>query len=162
VMALVPTVAAVAGQVAAGVVDWPVPVRVVRGAAARYAAFAVARAAIAASGSVTLELAAAGLPMIVTYRSGRLTAFVARRAVRTPWAGLVNILAGEGAVPELLQERCTPGLLAAALDPLIDDGPRRSAQQGVLARVMARLHDVPEPPSRAAARVVLDTIKRRE
>jgi lipid-A-disaccharide synthase len=64
-------------------------------------------------------------------------------------------------VPELLQQSCTPAALAAALDPLIGEGPRRSAQRDVLARVVARLRDVSEPPSQAAARVVLDAIKGR-
>lgn len=159
--ALVPTVAGVAGQVAEGVARWPVPTRVVTGAASRYAAYAASRAALAASGSVTLELAAAALPMVVAYRTGGLTALVARRLVRTPWVGLVNILAGEGAVPELLQERCTPSALADALEPLLDDGAARRAQTSVMGRVMARLREVSESPSDAAARAVLDVVRAR-
>lgn len=156
--AVVPTVQAVARQVEQGIAAWPVPAVAVQGAAARGGAFAASRAALAASGTVTLELAAAGVPMVVAYRTSRATAFVARRAVRIPWVGLVNILAEQGAIPECLQERCTAPALAEALTPLLGDGPARAAQGEAMARVMARLRDVPAPPSLTAARAVLSVV----
>jgi lipid-A-disaccharide synthase len=158
---VLPTVGAVAGTVRESAATWPVPVRVVEGAADRHAAFAASRAALAASGSVTLELAAAGLPGVVAYRTSAVTAMIARRLVRIPWAGLVNILAEADVMPEFLQERCTPANLAEALAPLVHGGPARDAQMSAMGGVMARLRAVPEPPSRAAARAVLDVLAQR-
>jgi len=158
---VLPTVGAVAGAVRHHAAAWPVPVHVVEGAADRHAAFAASRAALAASGSVTLELAAAGLPGVVAYRTSFVTATIARRLVRIPWAGLVNILAEAEAMPEFLQERCTPANLSDAVAPLLRGGPEHGAQTTAMAAVMARLRAVPETPSRAAARAVLDVLARR-
>jgi len=72
------------------------------------------------SGTITLELALTGIPMVVGYRTRRLTFAVARRLVRVPSIGLVNLVAGEAIVPELIQGRLTPDRLAGALEPLID------------------------------------------
>ncbi len=157
--AVVPTVPTVAGQVSAGVAQWPVTARVVTTVGEKYAAFAASNAALAASGTVTLELAAARVPMVVAYRASAATAFVARRLVTIPWVSPVNILAKEAVVPELLQGRCTPERLADALGPLIDDESARARQSLGLERVVAMLNDVTQPPSRTAARAVLDVLE---
>ena len=153
--AVVPTVETVAAQVADRVRGWPVPAMVVHGARERYDAFAASRAALAASGTVTLELAMAGVPMVIGYKMNPATVFFARRLIKIEHASLPNILAGRAVVPELLQENCTPERLAAALDPLLDDGPAREAQQAGLDEALALLGRGADSPSRKAAQAIL-------
>jgi lipid-A-disaccharide synthase len=157
--AVIPTLSAVAPLVAEGLADWTVPASLVTGTAERYAAFAAARAAMAASGSVILELARAEVPTVVAYRTSAATAFVARRLVRIPHASLVNILAGEEVMPEFLQERCRPEALAAALVALLDDGEARVRQRDAGRAALTRIGlGQSEPPGMKAARAVLDTL----
>jgi lipid-A-disaccharide synthase len=118
-------------------------------------AFTAADAALAASGTVTLELAAAGVPMVAVYRANPLTAAIVRRLIRVDSAILVNLVSGENAVPELLQERFTPEAAAGALLPLFRDGPERRRQLGAGARAMAALGRGGEDPGRRAARALL-------
>jgi lipid-A-disaccharide synthase len=123
-------------------------------------AFVAADAALAASGTVTLELAAAGTPMVAVYRANALTAAMVRRMIRVDTAILVNLVAGEKAVPELLQERFTPDAAADALAPLFVDGPERRRQLAAGARAMAALGRGGEDPGRRAARSLLAAIAR--
>jgi lipid-A-disaccharide synthase len=99
-----------------------------------------ARAALVKSGTSTLQAALAGTPLVVTYRVHPLTFFMARRLVRVPHVGLVNLVAGERLAPELLQSEATADRLARALLPLLDEhsAERRAALAG-LARVRERL-----------------------
>lgn len=156
--AVIPTVETVAGPVTAAVRSWPVPAIVVRGAGERYDAFAAARAALAASGTVTLELALAGLPMVVGYRLNPLTAWFARRLIKLDAVSLPNILGGRAVVPELLLDDCRPELLAPALGRLLDDEDARTAQRTALAEVATRLGRGGEAPSLRAARAILEAI----
>lgn len=155
---VIPTVATVADVLKARVADWPWPVHVVSGAEARHDAFAAAFGAIAASGTVALELARAGLPHIVGYRVSPLSAFLYRRLRRTELVNLVNILLGRVVVPELLQEACTGPRLAAALEELLADPAALAAQRQGAAEVMAKLGGEGPAPSRRAARAVLGMI----
>lgn len=88
-------------------------------------------AAVVASGTATLECALAGTPPLTVYRVSRLTAFFARRLLRTPHVALPNILLGERRFPELLQDRFTPQAVADELSRLLadPDGHRRSAEE---------------------------------
>src|SRR5207253_1968581 len=88
--------------------------------AAHGIAYAAADAALTKSGTSTLELALAGVPMAVTYKVNPLTAILARRLVRVKFAALVNLLAGREVVPELIQQRCTPALLADTVAGLLE------------------------------------------
>ncbi|WP_375455767.1 lipid-A-disaccharide synthase [uncultured Methylobacterium sp.] len=135
---------------------WDAPVRIVAGEAAKYRAFRRARAALAASGTVTLELALAGVPMVVAYKVSRVEAAVARRLIQVPTIVLPNLILGENAMPEFVQGDCTPHRLAAALAPLVTGGAARERQAAALERIdgLMRLPD-DEAPSRSAARVVL-------
>lgn len=135
---------------------WPVPVRIVTGEAAKYAAFRGARAALAASGTVTLELALAGVPMVVAYKVSRAEEVIARRLIQVPTIVLPNLILGENAMPEFVQADCTPERLAEALSPLLAGGETRLAQSAALARIddRMRLSDA-DAPSRAAARIVM-------
>ncbi|MCJ2047905.1 lipid-A-disaccharide synthase [Methylobacterium sp. J-078] len=135
---------------------WDSPVTLVHGEAAKHATFRRARAALAASGTVTLELALAGVPMVVAYKVSRIEEAVARRLIQVPTIVLPNLILGQNAMPEFIQADCTAPRLAEALAPLLAGGPERDAQVAALARIdsLMRLPD-DDPPSRSAARIVL-------
>ncbi|GJE19393.1 lipid-A-disaccharide synthase [Methylobacterium marchantiae] len=136
--------------------SWSRPVRIVHGEAAKYAAFRRSRAALAASGTVTLELALAGVPMVVAYKVSRLEEAVARRLIQVPTIVLPNLILGENAMPEFIQAECTPGRLGEALLPLLRGGEARDAQINSLRRIDGSMRLVgDDEPSRKAARIVL-------
>jgi len=140
---------------------WPVPVQIVTGEAPKYAAFRGARAALAASGTVTLELALAGVPMVVAYKVSRAEEVIARRLIQVPTIVLPNLILAENAMPEFVQADCTPGRLAEALAPLLAGGAARAAQCAALARIDDRMQLADaDTPSRAAARIVLRAAER--
>jgi lipid-A-disaccharide synthase len=155
----VSTVEALRDQVAAAVEAWPMPCMVLTDPAEKYDAFATSRAAVAKSGTVTLELALAGVPMVVCYRVSAVTAFLARRLVHVDHVALVNLLADRPFVPELLQEACTPRAIAEAMAPLLDDEATRAAQRAGLREVVGRLGGASPAPSERAAQVVLELIE---
>jgi len=135
---------------------WDSPVTLVHGEAAKHATFRRARAALAASGTVTLELALAGVPMVVAYKVSRIEEAVARRLIQVPTIVLPNLILGRNAMPEFIQAECTAPRLADAVAPLLAGEPARDAQVAALARIdsLMRLPD-DDPPSRSAARIVL-------
>lgn len=150
--AVLPTIGPVAAEVGAAVADWPVAPLVLSDRAAKYDAFAAADAGLAVSGTVTLELAVAGVPMVVIYRANPLTMWAARRLVRVEHICLVNLVLERGVVPELLQEACRPDDICAALDALLHDRATRDAQIGALREAAALVApDGPSPSDRAAA-----------
>jgi lipid-A-disaccharide synthase len=139
--------------------SWPYKPRVVVGDAAKLAAFRRARAALVASGTATLELALAGVPMAVAYRVSAVES-LARHFIRVPSVVLANLVIGDNVVPEFLQERCTVDNLAAALAPLVSDAPARRKQMDAFVGLEARLTPASgEAPSMAAARAVLDSVR---
>lgn len=127
----------------------------------KWTALAAADAALAASGTVVLELAAAGTPTVVAYRVSPISAAVGRRLIKVAHVGLVNILMNREVMPEYLQEACTAERLAPAVRGLLTDAAARDAQKQALAEAMAMLRPPDGTPADAAARVVLDTIKAR-
>ena len=96
----------------------------------RFDAYAASWLAIAASGTVSLEAALAGLPMVTIYRTGPLTGWLARRLIKVPHVNLVNLILGRPAVPELLQEDCHPERIAAAAARLLEDDELRESAAG--------------------------------
>ncbi len=102
-----------------------------------------------ASGTASVEVALLRRPMVILYRAAPLTAFIAKRVVRIPHLGLVNILAGEGVVPELLQEEATPERLVAESLPLLTDPAKAAAQVRAIDRAIEPL-DRPGASARAA------------
>src|SRR6202030_4591486 len=94
----------------------------------RRAAFRIAHAALAKSGTVTLELALAGVPMVTAYKVGAVEAWIMRRAIKVNSVILANLVVGENVVPEFLQEECTPAKLASALRDILSDSPLRRRQ----------------------------------
>ena len=132
---VLPTLPHLAERIAAGVADWPLAPRIVVDAKEKQAAFRGARAALAKSGTVTLELALAGVPMVTAYQVSLIEEIVARLAITVPSAILPNLILGENAVPEFLQRDCTAENLARAMAPLMADGPERRAQVEAFARL---------------------------
>lgn len=118
-------------------------------------AYAAATAALTKSGTGNLELALAGVPMVVGYRVNPLTAAIARRYIKVPYASLVNLLSDCELVPERIQERGTPVAFADALRPLLDEGPAADAQRAGFKALLARLRPPEGTPSEAAAKAVL-------
>ncbi|MGY6769386.1 lipid-A-disaccharide synthase [Komagataeibacter sp. NFXK3] len=158
IVAVVPVSPVIADIVRAGVARWPVRPLIVTDVYDKHDAFAAASAALTKSGTSTLELAMANVPMAVTYRVNPLTAAIARRLIRVPYVAMVNLLAGHRLVPELLQERCTPELLAATVERLLADAASRDLQRTGFAHIRAALHGPGENPAHAAAREIIDLL----
>jgi lipid-A-disaccharide synthase len=158
---VLPTVPHLAERVRRETAAWRVKPRVVVEAADKWAAFRVARAALAASGTVTLELALAGIPAVVAYRVALISELVFRAAVRVPTVVLANLVLGENVYPQVLQRDATPERLAAALVPLVTDTPQRRAQLAALARIDAIMGIGTAQPSEAAAEIVLRLARER-
>jgi lipid-A-disaccharide synthase len=137
-----------------GLKGWPVTPHVVSSEADKFAAFRLARAALAASGTVTLELALAGTPMVVAYRAD-LIASSLRFLLIAHSVVLPNLILGENVFPELLNKDCNGASLSQALLPLMRGGPERDEQLAGVASVLECVRETDEPPSAKAARIVL-------
>jgi lipid-A-disaccharide synthase len=163
---VLPTLPQLAHEIVELTKNWPVRPRVVTSKADKYAAFRCARAALAASGTVTLELALAGVPSVAAYRIPLIEGFVLRRLVRLhPAVGvrsviMANLVLGDLIVPEFLQGRCTADNLAPALADLLDDTPARRRQVEAFGKLDAILDCGGERPSARAARAVVDLLAR--
>jgi lipid-A-disaccharide synthase len=155
---VVPAAGAVADTVRSIAAGWPLPPLVVSEIGGKHDAFAAASAALTKSGTSTLELALASVPMAVTYRVNALTAMIARRLIRVPHVAMVNLLAGRAVVPELLQEDCTPERLAATVSGLITAPGLAAAQREAFRALLATLHPPTGLPSEAAAGAVLEIL----
>ncbi len=152
---VLPAAPGVADMVRAAVADWPLPVEVIgpEDAARKRAAFAAADVALAASGTVSLELAAAGTPMVIGYRMNWLTMRIMQRMALIDTVTLVNIVTDTRVVPEFLGDDCTPDALAGGLLRVLDDP---APQHAACALTMDRLGRGGESPGLRAARAVLD------
>ena len=152
---IVPAASTVADIVKSRVAGWPHRAHVLEGEAAKLSAMKAATVALACSGTVTTELALAGVAMVIGYRLGPVTAVIVRRLLRTPWITLFNIAAGDFVAPEFVQEDCTGPKLAHALAERLDDAELRHRQ--VLAQYAAldRMGRGGPDPNQAAADAVL-------
>jgi lipid-A-disaccharide synthase len=143
----------------------PRPV-IVEGEAAKFAAFRRAHAALAASGTVTLELALAGVPMAVAYRVDAFFKLI-KRYVTAQMQGpvksivLPNLILAEKAIPEFIDGDGTPERLAGAVIPLLADSPERTRQIDAFRRLDGLMSLGQETPSGLAASVVLETVRRK-
>lgn len=152
---VLPAVSHLEAEIRERVSKWTVQPRIVLGEAAKLAAFRSARAALAASGTVTLELALSGVPMVVAYKVSLLEEQL-KYVIRVPSIVLPNLILGENAIPEFLQHHCAPEQLAAAMVPLIENTPVRQRQLAAFER-LDELMRLPgdRRPSEVAAEVVL-------
>ncbi len=152
---VVPAVPRLADTVRTAVAAWPLPARVVTDPAEKLAAFRNARAALTKSGTSTLELALAGIPMVAAYKLSLIEAAIGGLLIRVPSVILANLVLGETAVPEFLQFKCTPERLCGALTPLLADTPERRRQVDALGRLDTMMGIGGEAPSARAAAVVM-------
>lgn len=158
---VLPTIGDRLEQVRAGISGWQIKPRIVVDPADKWAAFRSARAALAASGTVTLELAIAGIPSAAAYRVSPVEELVARLMGlhrRLSTVILANLVIGEKVIPEFLQRECTAEKLAQALLPLLSDSPERARQVEGFGRIDA-LMKVESAPSAKAAALVLEAAK---
>jgi lipid-A-disaccharide synthase len=139
---------------ASGLAEAGVEVRVIR--ENRYELMAACNAVMAASGTVSLELAILDVPMVIAYRISPLTYFLGRRLIKVQYASLVNLVAGREVVPELLQHAALPENIARATVRLVTDQAARNCQLAGLAEVRERLGGA--GASAKAARLALEMI----
>ncbi|WP_119165709.1 lipid-A-disaccharide synthase [Algihabitans albus] len=154
--AVVPTVPNVADFVRSAIADWPVETLLLERPEQKYGAFAAADAALAASGTVAVELAAARVPTVIAYRVSPVSAAIARRLLTVRYASIPNLVLDRQIQPEFLQENCRPDRLAAALSELLADKALRDRQSAELDLVVQALSGAGEGrPSQQAAQAVL-------
>jgi lipid-A-disaccharide synthase len=157
---ILPTMPHLLEAVGEGVKNWPVQPRIVVGEREKRAAFRIARAALAKSGTVTLELALAGVPMVTAYRVGAAEAWILRRAINVKSVILANLVIGENVVPEFLQQDCTPEKLSQALSGILADSPLRQRQVAAFAAIDKVMSTGNQPPGVRAADIVLATLRK--
>jgi lipid-A-disaccharide synthase len=163
---IVPIVPSVRHLVEEGVKSWPVKPHLVEGERAKFQAFRASDAALAASGTVTLELALSATPMVVAYRV-ELIIWLAHKFVlftrdpsNIPSIVLPNLVLGKNAFPEFIENRCTPENLSAALLPLLKGGQERDKQIAALKGIVKIMRPANSQPSDMAAKIVLEHAKR--
>jgi lipid-A-disaccharide synthase len=151
-----PTVRGVADLVTDLSRDWPIVPQIIQDPAMKRAAFAAADVAIAASGTVSLELAANGCPMVIAYDMHPLTLWLMRRAALIDTVTLVNLVSDTRVVPEFIGANCRADLIAPAVLALLQGA---GDQQAAMALTMQRLGQDGTPPGLRAAQSVLDFLK---
>jgi lipid-A-disaccharide synthase len=158
---VLPTMPHLQDSIAAALKGWPLQPRVVVGEAEKRAAFRLARAAFAKSGTVTLELAISGVPMVAAYKASSLEAWIIRPRITSSSVILANLVVGDNVVPEFIQEDCTPAKLAPALRDVLGDTPLRQRQVDAFAGIDAIMSTGQKSPSLRAADIVLATLRAR-
>lgn len=158
---VLPTVPNLAGAARDACKDWPVPVILTGGITEKYAAMAASDAAMAASGTVALELALAGLPAVVAYRMNELTFRMVTRMVRVKYVNMINLLLDRAVVPELLQQECRGDRLAREVEILLGDESVRRTQMDAYSEALTMLQPREGAPSDCAAATVLRVIAER-
>lgn len=157
----VPVASTIAEQLKAALADWPQDVRVVEGEADKRDAFKAATVALACSGTVSTELALAGVPMVIAYRLDAVTYALMRRFVTTDYATLFNIAAQGFVAPEFIQGDCTGEKLAGAVAERLDDPGLRARQVEAQYAALDRMGRGGPDPSEAAADAVLEVVAER-
>ena len=157
---ILPTMRHLEQAVRDGVKGWQVEPRIVVGETEKRAAFRIARAALAKSGTVTLELALAGVPMVAAYRAGAVEAWVMRRMIQVNSVILANLVVGENVVPEFIQQDCTPEKLLPALRDAMTESALRRRQLEAFAKLDSIMSTGNRSPSVRAADIVLAAMRR--
>ncbi len=157
---ILPTMPHLQEAVTEALKGWKVVPRVVIGEQEKRAAFRIAHAALAKSGTVTLELALAGVPMVTAYKAGALEARIVRSLVQVNSVILANLVIGENVVPEFIQQDCTPEKLAPALSETLTDSSQRRRQLAAFAKLDDIMSTGNVSPSVRAADIVLATLRK--
>ena len=158
---VIPTVPGVSRMVREMTRRWPTAPIVVEDAADKRAAFQAANLALAASGTVSLELAANAVPMVIAYDMAPISRWIIGMLLKTDTVTLVNLVSETRAVPEFLGNNCRADAIATALLDLLEHPERRAAQAEAMALTMKRLGEGGAPPGLRAAKSVLDFLARR-
>jgi lipid-A-disaccharide synthase len=158
---VLPTLPRFAAELERQIEHWPAKPRIVSDDKEKFACFRRARAALAASGTVTLELALARVPTVAAYRVSAIEAPILRRAIRIPSTILPNLILEENFVPEFHQEQCTVDNLVSALEPLLANGEVRQRQLDAFARLDETMAIGSEQPSERAARIAIETFEKK-
>jgi len=159
---VVPAAYTVAEAVKARVAGWPFRAHVIEDEALKDDAFLAGDVALACSGTVTTELALAGRPMVVGYKTGAITYAILKRLMKPRWITLFNIAAGRAVAPEFIQDACEGEALAGAVGRLLDDPVLRARQTAEQYAALDRMGRGMPDPSEAAAAALLDFLRQRE
>ena len=157
---ILPTMAHLQEAVGEAATRWPVQPRIVIGEREKLAAFRIAHAALVKSGTSTLELALAGVPMVAAYKAGAAEAMIVRSLIQVNSVILANLVIGENVVPEFIQQACAPSELAPALRAILADTPQRRLQLEAFARLDQIMSTGNQPPGARGADIVLATLRR--
>jgi lipid-A-disaccharide synthase len=157
---ILPTMPHLQEAVADGVKGWKVAPRVIVGEKEKRAAFRIAHAAFTKSGTATLELAIAGVPMVAAYRAGGIETWIVRSMIQVNSVILANLVIGENVVPEFIQQDCTPEKLLPPLREILRDSPLRQRQLEAFAKIDTIMSTGSQPPSVRAADIVLATMRK--
>lgn len=156
---LLPTVRSVKIAVEEAVIHWPIKPHIILDEIEKFKSFKVATAALAASGTVTLELAITGTPMVVAYKYDKLLHLL-RPLIKADMFALANHILGKKAFPEFIQRDCTPQNIANAIIPLLNSQSKeRQLQLKELSQIESQMFMAGKRPSIAAAKQVLKTMK---
>jgi len=158
---VLPTVTTVADKVREAAARWPLPVTITEGIEDKRDAFAASDAALAASGTVTYELAMAGVPMVIAYRMAFMSYVVIRLMVKIAYASVINIVLGREVAPEFIQGKCKAKNIADALKTLFQYPEIHRAQVRDLAEVAQALGLGQAPSSQRAADIIMEIIAKR-
>jgi lipid-A-disaccharide synthase len=158
---MLPVVPHLSASIEAATGAWPHPPEIVHGEEAKFEAFRTARAAIAASGTVTLELALAQVPTVAVYRVSLFEQELGKIVLKARYASLPNLVLDRGLLPEFIDRSWTGHTIAAAVAPLLEGGAARDAQLAGLAEVRRAMEKGIDNPSRHAARIVLGQVAAR-
>jgi lipid-A-disaccharide synthase len=161
VVPVVPLAGPVEAVVRQRTASWPIPPILVADTEGKHDAFAASDAALTKSGTSTLELALANVPMLVTYRINPISSQIVKRVVKVKYASIVNLLLDRQVVPELLQYDSRPDRLAAELLPLLTDRNAVAAQRQGFAEALTLLRPSSGSPSESAADAVLSMLEKR-
>lgn len=159
---VLPTVKTVSNLVKSMTTDCSLPLQVVETQAERYSAFRASEAAIAASGTVALELAICHIPHLVAYKVSPLTAWIINKIMKIQFINLSNIMLGRLIVPELLQEQCVCGNITRTTKELLSKKDLYEIQMKGFAKVKQTLSNGEQIPSDNAADFILQKIKDRK
>jgi lipid-A-disaccharide synthase len=157
---ILPTMPHLLELVREGVKSWKVTPQIVVGEQEKRAAFRTATAALAKSGTVTLELALSGVPMVAAYKAGAIEAWIVLRFVTVQSVILANLVVGENVIPEFVQDDCTADKLAGALGEVLSDTPMRRRQTDAFARIDDIMSTGNQSPSVRAADIVLGMLRK--
>ena len=157
----IPTVQTVEQSLLEYIKDWPTPVTVLRSNKEKYDLMAASDAALAASGTVSLELALAKVPTVIAYKVASLTAPLLRLMIRVRFANLINIILNEKVVPERIQQFCKPSIIADDIETLLDHNTAQK-QLAAVAPALKKLSVGSEKPSSRAAQAILNLLQLNE